>query len=1075
MRILRSRELVERLFEIGALSSVGIAIGIFIGFLQSSAPFGDDSIYYVGTTESLATNLPFLSWDPHTFAGFVPTIGLSWLTYLPPLLLTRAGMDVRFAFHTSFVGAFLLFGLSVFYFARTVGAAKIVAFAMSILAWSTNAYWNTTIWGGAYNRAFSIPFMFIGLGAAYRFVSRLECGKGDREYWYCLMAWTLLFIGDVFVAIAGSMLILIFLLLSPGKNILAMGSKRIAVLFLPLLGFTAWQVVPIIQQLLIIGPYRIQFVEVNGIETLFFPGPTWTSTLNLLYIPLMGVLTLTCFLMRARVSKSQKAFIVSLMVVGAYWFVMGWIPSLWPFVPRLMATNSSIENLAWIFLMAIPVAFAIIQEQMGRLPRISRKATSVPGFSAITLDFRKLLSLGICLLIIANATLVLPTIRPVDWGSLSGSLNGGLNAIVGPPSSDFRVSLQDRALTRGFQYYQPNRFETGGRVENLDPNPFFNNWYQTDVFYKNDLGSIASNYVDDRPALNVTSSLESPFNFAGEKFWMDWYGVKDVIFYPYSYLYNTLGNYSVRPSLFSVTEQSTGYPASEFVVSSQGPGSILTATNSTVVGFYSLAPLAQQEYRQLISILSKMGLNSRFVIPVYLQSNEEALTTPIDFLVTDSYTYSRNFQLESLPSAIAIIVVPSMDAVQGLATTLTQRPDGGLVTLYSQSFSQILDSRETGAFDFVKSTQMLPLESYNATSLVQSTSYIQSLGTGNWIESFKTPNAYGTLQSDPTGMVLNVTNSDPTHNAQLNIQSILPRSVPLLRDLTINLSVEASSDFELGILYHSSRSCCSNYVAVDRTVKAGPPVQFQLPFAQFHKWGDLSHAFGISQAVSLAVNLQPGQAEVSVRFSNVSLTVPSYNTSSFSRSLSLTDDGVLKLDSRGTTEIILTNVSNSSSSALRLSDNDSSIAVPLASFSGGEPGEDYDKILTTGDLQNTFEILFREYGSRSIHEEWNNNENMAASSIPGRFRGVVWKETYSALWSFSSGSNQTERPLRFYYSGPGMIYIPNPPDSLKASFTHISFESAILFSIPFVTLTFLLIFRKRLFTPGKKSATLVEK
>src|SRR5207248_9844304 len=100
---------------------------------------------------------------------------------------------------------------SVYYFGRSVGSDRIVAFSTSILAWSTNAYWNLTIWGGAYDRAFTIPLLFIAVGATYRYASQVNYGgRSTREYWLCLAAWTLVYLGDVFVAIAGTLLTVIF-------------------------------------------------------------------------------------------------------------------------------------------------------------------------------------------------------------------------------------------------------------------------------------------------------------------------------------------------------------------------------------------------------------------------------------------------------------------------------------------------------------------------------------------------------------------------------------------------------------------------------------------------------------------------------------------------------------------------------------------------------------------------------------------------------------------------------------------------------------------------------------------------
>ncbi len=365
MRICANNQLCRRLVDLGLLCGIGLAVAYVVGILQDPTPFGDDSIHHVGGIRALTSSFPYLAWNPHAFAGYIPTIGLSWLTYLPPSLLVAMGIDVIVAFHIAFVCVFLLFGTSVFYFARSVGSDRIVSFSISILAWSTNAYWNNTVWGGAYTRAFTIPFMFIALGATYRYIRDLNHGEANKsDYLLCLGLWTLTCLGDVFVAIAGVGLGLIFLLLSAGIDGIVRGLKRVVLVFLPVVGLVLWQIVPLAFQAAVEGPYRNQYTIPNDWTVLFVPGSAWTSTLNLVYVPLTLSFALICLCTRARVSLTERAFLSSLFVIGSYWFVMGWVPSSWPYLPRLMATNSSVDNLAWIFLMALPLLFAVVRRRL---------------------------------------------------------------------------------------------------------------------------------------------------------------------------------------------------------------------------------------------------------------------------------------------------------------------------------------------------------------------------------------------------------------------------------------------------------------------------------------------------------------------------------------------------------------------------------------------------------------------------------------------------------------------------------------------------------------------------------------
>jgi len=219
LRFQSNSRFTRSLAEIGAVCAIGFLIASILGFLQDPSPAGDDAFYYVGMTKALVSAFPYLAWDPHLFAGYVPTIGLSWMTFSVPAALVGLGLDAISAFHVSFVGAFLLFGLSIFYFARSVGSGKMFAFSMVILAWSTNAYWNNAIWGGAYNRVFTVPFMFFALGATYRYASHVNLGEAkSREYLLCLGAWVLTYLGDVFISIAASVPGALFLLLSAGSN-----------------------------------------------------------------------------------------------------------------------------------------------------------------------------------------------------------------------------------------------------------------------------------------------------------------------------------------------------------------------------------------------------------------------------------------------------------------------------------------------------------------------------------------------------------------------------------------------------------------------------------------------------------------------------------------------------------------------------------------------------------------------------------------------------------------------------------------------------------------------------------------
>ena len=1065
MRVRAGRRVSQRLFDSGVLCAAGLWIASVIGFLQDQTPFGDDAIYHVGLVKNLASNFPYLWWDPHIFAGSVPIIGLSWLTYPAPALLVRMGLDAISSFHIEFISAFLLFGLSVYYFARSVGLERILSFSMSILGWSTNTYWNLTIWGGAYDRAFTIPLLFIAVGATYRYASQVNYGgRSTREYWLCLAAWTLVYLGDVFVAIAGTLLTVIFLLFCAGIDNLATGLKRIGTFFLPLLGLTLWQIIPLAIQALAYSSYRHQVLVPNYWNMLLLPGAKWTSTLNPVYLPTILIVATCCGLFRARVSPVQKALLVSMMVMGSYWLVMGWVPVLWPYLPRLMATYSSVENLGWIFLMTIPLLFTILRGRLATMEKPLFRIRRGRRFSLTGQRFFTILQTVILLFITLNALATIPSITPANWQPLTDQLNSELKAGLGTPSNDYRISLQNRFLTRSFQYYQPDRFDTGGRTELLNLDPLYHSWYATEVFYKNDISSIKTLYIDDQPSANVSSFLESSRNFAGEAFWLDWYAVNAVIFDDYT-SGRTIGNYSDRPYAYTVSRTNTTYSIPQVIVKPQDSTGILTATNATIVGFYSAGGDSQNEYNSLLSMLASIGLGPRFVVPLYLHSLQEVTAARLDVVVTDSYTYAQyTSQMQVLLETSSVVVVSSVDGQLGSQPVVNQNGNRVLVNV-PFSFSQLVNGHEEGAYYFAKSAPVLQINSFNISSSTYQGPINTSLSPTSWTPVYRTPNAQGALLTTPNSIIVNLTSTDTTQSSQFNIGSHLPTLVPLLSNLTISLSIQATQDVRLGLSFSPPTSCCPNYVGLDENVTSGNPVQLQIPYSRFDKWDNISRMFGVTQDLSIALNLPPGIPSITVRFVNVSLSVPAYTKSALPKPISLADDGLVTHD-LGVTGIGLLNGFNSSTSILNLASSTPQAVTTLASFSGGRPGEEYDSIITVGGNGQgaPMFVLFSQPPSSLVGQRWLDNQDMVASSIPRGFHGLLWKETYNKLWTLDAESGSTLKGLTYYYAGPGMIYISMPiyANGIKASLVSLNLPSVTLFSIPIATIAALALFRKRI-------------
>jgi len=235
--------------------------------------------------------------------------------------------------------------------------------------------------------------------------------------------------------------------------------------------------------------------------------------------------------------------------------------------------------------------------------------------------------------------------------------------------------------------------------------------------------------------------------------------------------------------------------------------------------------------------------------------------------------------------------------------------------------------------------------------------------------------------------------------------------------------------------------------------------------------------FGVSQDLNLAVNLPPGESDVSVRLSNVSIAASAYSISTLPTALPMKGDGILQYNAtvRG---VGLINQSNASTAVLNLSGNAPSSIITLSSLSGGQTGEQYDRIITIGGSGTAAPTvgLFSQSPWSPIHEDWTTNQNMVASSIPQGFRGLLWKETNSPLWKFEPTTGVPAGPLAYYYAGPGMMYIPMPAYSagIKATFLSINPESVLLISIPIVTVATLIVLRQRIPAFGRREARITK-
>jgi len=347
---LKIRALLIRVYRWGSLSRWSWLLDCIIllavqavaleslGLLTNPAPQGDDPLIHIQKIIDLSKNFLHFQWDPRSFNGYIPSTGFAWQNYALPVLFVLLGLDPVAVFHATFLAYFLVFGPSVYYFCRTMGSERLAAIALSVLAWATIGYLGY-VGGGAYDRVFTLPLMFISLALTYRYAALQNAGgASSRLYWLLVATWSITLLGDVYIAAVPVAIAMVFLALSAGWNHLRAGVLRLAAILLPSLTLTSWFWIPLLAHVLSIGSPRSD-LTVSVISQVFWAGP---------------LISLFAIILRKKshstpLRPEQTAIILSITLVSVYFLIMGAFTPLWTYLPRIWSTYDSFDILSFLF------------------------------------------------------------------------------------------------------------------------------------------------------------------------------------------------------------------------------------------------------------------------------------------------------------------------------------------------------------------------------------------------------------------------------------------------------------------------------------------------------------------------------------------------------------------------------------------------------------------------------------------------------------------------------------------------------------------------------------------------------
>ena len=999
--------LIDSLF----LASLAAIVLEALGILTNPAPVGDDALVHIKKIVDLAGNFLQFQWDPRSFNGYRPSIGFAWASYGPPAFFVSLGLDPTIVFHLTFVTYFLLIGPSIYYFARTVGARRVVAIAVSVLGWSTTGYWGY-VGGGAYSRVFTLPFMFAALGLTYRYVTLQNRGQHDRKtYWLLLATWFATLLGDVYIGIVPVLVGFPFILLSAGPGSIRLGLRRLVAILLPSLALTSWFWIPLASHALAVGSPPSD-LTVSTASQIFWIGPI---------LSIVAVLTRKKF-SDQRLGPQHAAILISLNLVSVYFLIMGAITPLWPYIPRVWATYDSFNILSFLFPLIVACLFVWFKPL--------RRGVIVQH-----------LAMALIILVIVNASITINESRPPDRTALDNALAQALQGNF-VASDNYRISLQGRTSTRWFPSFYPEVSQTGGRVLGLNPNPFYQSWYQTEVFFKDDLATLNSVYLEDQPTIDVTGLIGAPQNFASTTYWLDWYGVGTVVLDPAFYpVQNTGQGFSERESLFSTKTVQTAYGPMVFVTPTD-LSPVLAGTNASAIGFYSQQADSANRYHALLALFSYLGLDSRYVVPIYLSSLDNISPQMFSAIVTDQNTFSgAGARINSLEAQGTRFVVLAPDLLTQLQN---QGPRGAydLTTLISPAIT-------------VQAKNLTTVSSFQSRTI--------TLSPQQWTAGYS-QNAYGQLQAGQNNLTLILNIPDTTKTSQFNLDANLTNPVVVSDKLIANIIVDSNVKANVGLAF-TSNNFTSTAVASNVTLTSGRRADFHVSYTNFTQ-----SEFSLATGFVISITVPPGQQNAIIHLSGASLTEADYSIYTLSSSISMSTAGLLH-GSFSTGETIILSDEKGDMVGAYPSKNiqPGETIIPLRAFTS-RSNQGFTRIFSVGgNTQPIVVDLIQESSWIPVGIRWTTNQNLKSQNVPAGFRGLVWKETFTSDWNIQGNTpSGTATSLPYFFAGPGMVYIPLNGSSfanVSVSYQNI-FYSLVLPLASTLFLVPLLLFRKRVYEFG---------
>jgi hypothetical protein len=833
--------------------------------------------------------------------------------------------------------------------------------------------WNYLVIGGAYNRIIALPFVFISVALAYRYVRNINESITNTKIYIAsvvvftvlavlhplIWQWTFLFVLGIFTI---------------GINGWKQKLLNIIKTIMPVAAFSAWMYIPL---------FRAYGTSVSNDTTLMqfkwlidIPtGNAWSVDLGplILIIAFIGLIITGIHYKRIMANRNfinlELKLIALFIVFSIYFFVYGWLPM--PGYTYLMAAYDYAFWLGVGLIILSLFTFAMLSQ--------------AHVFQNMWMPFKTLCEtiflpviILVCFVIVPFLSFYSQAQNPENIYSLPHNINMITDIAKANSSADYRLQNDQRRLTATLYYADSSINITGGRSGNA-PNKYFSQWSNASISYRMATQQeIQGIYFGDLPKF-------WPSNIAGENdyyspmFWLDWYGASGSILLPSIYpQYQTAEGYSARPNFFQQYVAHTNFGDMFFYkYADSSPITITTTAHVVAVPFQQGD--APSFYTDFINILSSLNLNSQWIIPVKMDQAKNL--AQFDTALVEYANYTKNKDTldkfvqdgghlivigagNSAPSSVIAQLPDQKLSFQVMASPLPapdnstilaetqdetlayETPIGkGIITFSGISLSSMINSDSTVSA-ILLAEEVAPEIKLDTIEAETNSTTIPFITNGT-IASVTNPPA-PTSQNDNESSLTYIVNSSLQHN-QVNWGIPLPQLLPADSNAIIHFSLWSDGNpiSEIGVTLEQEGKAGYLYYDIPDKVWNGWK-DFTIPLSYFQwKEGEQIDHF---DSLYLCFNDDPPyQSEPNAKLFKV-------------RDVSVTT---------------LTNTSGYS------------------------------------DLGGTWQ-----QADKFIVKLGNN-------------KVVLWKESYMPSWKVTDDKG---RQVDYYFAGPGMIYIVAPKDATSLTF-----------------------------------------